>query len=74
MTQTHSRFGEVTPPLQAFNQQREWMRIAGNNDYRERADDGRLLVRATALHAPSKKVSFEDRPCPICGSFSCWGC
>lgn len=74
MTLAHSLFVEVATPFRTFDQHLEWMQITGNHDYQERTEDGRRIARATELRTPSKKVPFEDRPCPICGSFGCWGC
>ena len=49
------------------------MRIAGNNEYRARTDDGRLISRATELRTPGKKLPFDEKALPDLRQFRLLG-
>ena len=88
MTQTVVRFGEVkalfphmlpanSATAQARDRHEAWERTvtkAMGVGHIESADGYSRFDHAEEHRAPDRAMRFEDRRCPVCGSFGCGGC
>ena len=88
MTQTASHFAEVnalfphmlptnTATGRASEQQAAWQQTepkASGVGHIESADEVPRFDHAAEPRPPARAIRFDDRRCPVCGSFGCGGC
>lgn len=74
MAQIVSNFKEVIAQLRHFLPTNAATARAIDDGYIESADEFVRFDDVKELRAPCRSTHFEDRRCPVCGSFGCGGC